>query len=355
MNPYSWDSKTVDSYWTSVNSLRNVVSHGILSPLRQKPHGFELIKNRWSTMQLSDLYGNKKSISTWVAYTSWDYQKLLFSQNDNAMLIMKHRNRIGEKSLNILDTLRTRKETISMITSNVMSIVKSLNLLKKGKWRKAAAALGVTPKGAPKSQNVPQRWLELQYGWLPLLSDIYAAGNKVFRDPVYSITTRAKRTSKDSVKNERHEFGHYIDTSKVRDCITKQTLATWFRIKSAAITTLDNLGVLNPTLVAWEALPWSFVFDWLLPVGDFLSSLSALSGVEIVSSSQTFTYEVFTNSVSKSRGFTQTSGSGHVYEKTKSRKTPFDISVVLPRFENPLSISHFANGMSLLATAFRSK
>lgn len=355
MNPYYWDSKTVDSYWTSVNSLRNIVSHGILSPLRQKPHGFELIKYRWGTMQLSDLYGNKKSISTWVAHTSWDYQKLLFSRSDDAMLIMKHRNRIGEKSLNILDILRTRKETISMITSNLMSIVKSLNLLKKGKWRKAAAALGVVPKGAPKSQNVPQRWLELQYGWLPLLSDIYAAGNKVFRDPVYSVTTRKRITSKNSGKTERYDFGHYIDTLHIRDCITKQSLTTWFHIKSAAITTLDNLGVLNPTLVAWEALPWSFVLDWFLPVGDFLSSLSALSGVDIISSSQTVTYEVFTNTVSKSRGFTQTSGSGHVYEKTKIRTTPFDISVVLPRFENPLSISHFANGMSLLATAFRSK
>lgn len=355
MNPIYYDSKTVDHYWTRLYSLQNVITYGKLSPLRQKPHNFELFDNEWSTLQLKDEWGNPTDLSTWIAYTPWDYDPLIMSSADEAGLMIKHRNAIGEKSLNVLDMLRTRKETISMVTSNVMSLVKSLRLLKKGKWRKAAHALGVSPKGAPKSQNVPQRWLELQYGWLPLLSDIYAAGNSIFRDPVYSVTTRRKIDDVDSGKNERYAQAHYIDTVKYRVRKTRHALTSWFSIESDVVTTLDNLGVTNPTLVMWEAVPWSFVVDWLVPVGDFLSSLTALNGVKIISTSRTIVVDVLTTSSSKTRGHTKTSGHGRVHYIKKSRVVPFDLSVVLPSFENPLSLNHFANAMSLLATAFKSK
>jgi hypothetical protein len=35
--------------------------------------------------------------------------------------------------------------------------------------------------------------------------------------------------------------------------------------------------------LAWELIPYSFVVDWLFPVGDYLSSLDALVGVSDLS------------------------------------------------------------------------
>lgn len=35
----------------------------------------------------------------------------------------------------------------------------------------------------------------------------------------------------------------------------------------------------NPAQIAWELVPYSFVLDWALPIGDYLAALDALTGV----------------------------------------------------------------------------
>lgn len=38
-----------------------------------------------------------------------------------------------------------------------------------------------------------------------------------------------------------------------------------------------RFGLLNPLEVIWELVPFSFVADWFLPIGDYLSALDASS------------------------------------------------------------------------------
>lgn len=44
---------------------------------------------------------------------------------------------------------------------------------------------------------------------------------------------------------------------------------------------LNVLGVSNPVAIAWELVPYSFVVDWLYPVGMYLQQLDALLGVNL--------------------------------------------------------------------------
>lgn len=43
----------------------------------------------------------------------------------------------------------------------------------------------------------------------------------------------------------------------------------------------SQLGLTNPASVAYELVPYSFVLDWVLPLGPFLSSLTDFSGLDI--------------------------------------------------------------------------
>jgi hypothetical protein len=43
---------------------------------------------------------------------------------------------------------------------------------------------------------------------------------------------------------------------------------------------MGQLGLTNPASMAWAALPYSFVVDWLLPVGTMLGALSAPVGLK---------------------------------------------------------------------------
>jgi hypothetical protein len=41
------------------------------------------------------------------------------------------------------------------------------------------------------------------------------------------------------------------------------------------------LGLINPAVVAWELVPFSFLVDWFIPVGKFLDSWTDQLGYDI--------------------------------------------------------------------------
>lgn len=51
-------------------------------------------------------------------------------------------------------------------------------------------------------------------------------------------------------------------------------------MRNPGLRQLNGLGLLNPALLWWELLPYSFVVDWFLPVGDVLTSLTAGIGMD---------------------------------------------------------------------------
>jgi hypothetical protein len=52
------------------------------------------------------------------------------------------------------------------------------------------------------------------------------------------------------------------------------------RLSNPSLAQLNGTGLLNPALLYWELMPYSFVVDWFIPVGDVLASLTAGLGLE---------------------------------------------------------------------------
>lgn len=55
-----------------------------------------------------------------------------------------------------------------------------------------------------------------------------------------------------------------------------------YRMKDPHIALVSSLGFTNPFSVWWELTPYSFVFDWLIPVGAWLQALTAEAGLTFV-------------------------------------------------------------------------
>ena len=49
-----------------------------------------------------------------------------------------------------------------------------------------------------------------------------------------------------------------------------------------------SLGLINPSTVAWERLPWSFVIDWFIPIGSYLDSVGFFGGLRLSYAQSTF-------------------------------------------------------------------
>lgn len=219
----------------------------------------------------------------------------------------------------------------------------------------------------PEGYKVPQAWLELQYGWNPLMSDIQGSCTALSRRERDSSSYNAHVVGKTSTTQQRVVdwdygwlqnglFGQKITVIDTFDC----TVRLWYRLNNPVLAAFSSLGLTNPLEIVWERVPYSFVIDWFLPVGNWLSTLDADFGWSFLAGCQT--------------EFTRTKALGSPYVGSfvsifgaENLTSPFKFDgfemnrggasvppgVGLPHFKNPFSSTHIANAMSLLVQAFR--
>lgn len=115
------------------------------------------------------------------------------------------------------------------------------------------------------------KWLEYQYGWRPLLSDLYGAANESLR---YSMNRLKRVNAGGSIP-----FGpqRMSGSSVLGPFIRRPTNFTGLYAVRYSIDILNSNELdiarwtsLNPVSIAWELMPYSFVVDWFYDVGGYL-------------------------------------------------------------------------------------
>jgi hypothetical protein len=281
--------------------------------------------------------------------------------------IQKARLALKDQDVNLGVAFAERSQTAKLVGDTCLTLVEALRALHRRDFRAAGRALGIRP-GKPKSESIPKRWLELQYGWKPLLSDVYGSVNALTNRPQSDWFVTAKATVREKYHGENiftgtstsagYGIGNYVAQKGVNvriDAVPTNSLL----IEAA------RLGITNPAEIGWELVPFSFVVDWFLPVGSFLSSLDALLGygqtycsISTFSSSRISHRLVSNNWTTKSGSHTifhtyMRSGSSHRERVSLVREALTTVPLpLLPRWKNPLSAAHMANGLSLLAQVF---
>lgn len=119
--------------------------------------------------------------------------------------------------------------------------------------------------------------LAVHFGIKPLVSDLYGLYHKSIGRPDWAppvVRVRSRSKAKDSTEKIENPFVTSADWT------VTQYASVYIRLNTEGLMAA-RLG--NPVEWLWEATPWSFVVDWALPVGTYLSSLFALQGVNVVS------------------------------------------------------------------------
>lgn len=255
----------------------------------------------------------------------------------------------------LLADFHQRKQTANMIGNNVMRIVNAVRALKHGDFGAAVRSLAANKrKQRLTASDIGQQWLEIQYGWKPILSDVYEAFEAM--KPIRAVAKGVGR-SKEKAQNSgsvKLSYGTLHYDQQVQKS-AKAVLYFTYPGEGALLHGAQQ-GVLAPLEVAWDLLPWSFVVDWFAPIGDYFQALSASISLQYLDGSTTVKR---TASDKRYWDFKRPScgySDGRYdwsWEQFQLQRHVESNAVYTFGFKNPYSFTHLANALALLSTSFR--
>lgn len=208
-------------------------------------------------------------------------------------LLEKLRRRVYGSGFNPAIFAAEMPKALEMIYNAAVRIGAGLHRLRSGDWHGVLECFGIGHYGRryfrPATKDLSSLWLEISYGWKPLLSDVKSAADYIGEalNGGHAGVVRASRSWQqtiagicDGVNALYHEFLKVTHTLSYK--IKAVSVAPWY---------VGSLATVEAT--AWEILPYSFVCDWFVPVGDYLQALrtsSDISGTVIRSYKREYTY-----------------------------------------------------------------
>lgn len=279
---------------------------------------------------------------------------------------------------NLAQDLAQMRQTFGLVTSTANRIYRSVRSLKKGDIPSAVRELthGQRPNGKIKigkpspTKTVAENWLELQYGWKPLLQDIEGTFKSMSvlhaNDFVQRVAVSAK-SENETVSTTPSQYDSALFkpglaiTHKVR-VNTRCKFVLRFRIASPLRSFMAQTGFTNPINLAWEILPFSFVVDWFIPIGSYLESFHSFDGLEFVDGSQTLFTKGLTDSAVDFEGIVLGNHTMSFWEHARYRSETVRLdrtkltafpTQTFPSFKNGLaSVTHAANAIALVKSIF---
>jgi hypothetical protein len=293
--------------------------------------------------------------------------------------------KIKDQQVNLAQGLAERHQTEKLVKDTIKRLVSAFNFLRRKKLDEALQALGAGPpsrsrrkringiwypngkRPAPKDEfrNGANVWLELQYGWRPLMNDLYESVKLITNPKDHSPRMVRCRATVVSYDNSIviPALATSDNVQRVEKLVTQimGSYIIWYSLPKVPRTLLE-LGFSNPALLAWELTPFSFVVDWFIPIGNALNSLDATTSL-------VFSKGCYSQKISCSRRVTATGRvrpfQGSPFASTTGYATDFSIlkefgrtallgfpTPVFPDFKNPLGADHILNAIALLVSTF---
>lgn len=119
-------------------------------------------------------------------------------------------------------------------------------------------------------------WLNAMYGIIPIWFDfigLSAAAARALQKPGAQVKALRTIENKGAIPSDSSSFSYKGSWKYGVECQLN------YRMDDPHLNTLAALGFTNPFALWWELTPYSFVFDWLIPVGNMLEALTADAGL----------------------------------------------------------------------------
>ena len=305
-----------------------------------------------------------------------------WTSSDTNALFAKLSQKVKNSDFNLAVTASQSPEFVRMLINDAQQLARAVVAVKKGRLGDALDYLyagytshkdyssasffhkkkpGSIPFRRPSLSSskflrlgVSQRWLELQYGWLPTLNDIYNAS-----DAFAALNSGARASLVTVSKKKVHAFDASNSPPNYSAPCTYVQKVKIIAVLREELQTARVLGLTDPLSVAWELLPWSFVADWFIPIGTYLSNLNTIPHVKGEFRFIAFKRweSVFGQSHHLHDPDMYPASSIGTFQQIKlNRWTQYDLQVPFPSFKpisSVASVGHLENALALLGSSFR--
>lgn len=176
--------------------------------------------------------------------------------------------------------LAESRRTYNMLASRSMDLLQALLDLKRRRfrnprdWNRAHPDLGID------TRRLADGYLEYKYGWRPLMKDLHDIYG-LFRDslkPALLVDGQATIPDNATYSGSVHNSRYYTSGSARR----WHRCHVWGAVDSSSMRQMTQVGLTNPLALAWEVVPYSFVVDWFMPIGNVLEAHAARLGLTFV-------------------------------------------------------------------------
>jgi len=255
----------------------------------ENPYRFTGAFETQRAVALLDRFGDLKqsSTSTFNCDPVWDSVNYpTFAENTPKLL-----SAWRASSFDLGVAIGEGRESAEMIVGRLNDIVKAASALRKRNLGGALRHLSHVPRRnrrnaaallGDSTNLLSSVWLELQYGWIPLIKDIAAAAEMVKLKPTIN---RVKARS--SNRGDAHPATGFLPPSRLQLFNNDRRLQQVV-IVSSTPSFMERLGLSDPQSIVWELTPFSFVVDWFSPIGDYFKTLHAVTTMPVTTVIQTF-------------------------------------------------------------------
>lgn len=297
--------------------------------------------------------------------------------------LSKLAGKLGDLNVNLAQSFGERGQLVNMLASTAARITRCYRYLRKGELGSAFGSLNMNlrsfqdnnPKGIStywfeyRFERNPAKaaanlFLEMQYGWRPLLSDLYGSAKLL-------AETNVARESDSFLLNKTIKVSHrwhdnVLTTSSNTPSLIYRTNRAYNIRTTYGITYLISnpllrysamMGMTNPLLLAYELTPFSFIYDWFHPIGKYLENIQYAYGLTFVKGSSSQLSKTITTGFTRS-GSSNLINPGDNYSVSIGGNTESILytrgamsnfpHVPFPEFKNPVSVEHAANAVALL-------
>lgn len=195
--------------------------------------------------------------------------------------------------VNLAVDIAERKQAIDLMAKRSMQMLRFSNHLRHLRFVEAARELNLVPQKQKNSRRYTKltfpngevklkkrlksfgdNYLEFHFGWEPLIKDIGDSVELIHDAPFAgSFTKRVVASASESVSRPPVPTVAKWSGSTV-GWWPKATvrLSAYVRATDPNLARLNQMGFVNPAVIAWELVPFSFVVDWFTNVGQVLSA-----------------------------------------------------------------------------------